>query len=205
MTCPTGCLIPEKLVRARARDRRPCSPPSIVSSQRHAGAGAGLRIFRDRQVLRRQRDCTRSLFRRAAFSPPASSTNTSATSHYATLAQAFSASFVYFSVRRRRTANWRDALREALGPNGALLVDVVPELKLIIGEQPPVQSFQRRTRNAVSNCSFRRFIGVFARPEHPLALFLDDLQWIDSGDPRSARGPANTLRRDAPDADRRLS
>src|SRR5262249_36903957 len=75
---------------------------------------------------------------------------------------------------------WRGALLEALGPNGRLMVDVVPELKLIIGHQPPVlelppQDAQRRFQQVL-----RRFIGVFARPEHPLALFLDDLQWLDA-------------------------
>ncbi|KJK17234.1 histidine kinase [Burkholderiaceae bacterium 16] len=75
---------------------------------------------------------------------------------------------------------WRDALREALGSNAGLVVDLVPEVALIIGASPPVpelppQDAQRRVQLVLS-----RFIGVFARPEHPLALFLDDLQWIDA-------------------------
>ena len=78
------------------------------------------------------------------------------------------------------SSSWRDALQEALGPNGQLMVDLVPELKLIIGEQPPVPSSRRRTRRRRFQLVFRRFIGVFARPEHPLALFLDDLQWLDA-------------------------
>jgi predicted ATPase len=60
------------------------------------------------------------------------------------------------------------------------MVDLIPELELVIGEQPPVadlspQDAQRRYQTAL-----RRFIAVFARPEHPLALFLDDLQWLDA-------------------------
>src|SRR4029077_2089342 len=75
---------------------------------------------------------------------------------------------------------WRDALLEALGPNGQLMIDLVPELKLIIGDKPavadlPLQDAQRRFQLVV-----RRFISVFARPEHPLALFLDDLRWLDT-------------------------
>ncbi|WP_284273913.1 trifunctional serine/threonine-protein kinase/ATP-binding protein/sensor histidine kinase [Bradyrhizobium iriomotense] len=100
---------------------------------------------------------------------------------YATLAQAFQ-SLVrpLLSKSEVELRSWRDALREALGPNGQLIVDLVPELKHIIGEQPPVsvlppQEVQRRFQLV-----FRRFIGVFARPEHPLALFLDDLQWLDA-------------------------
>jgi predicted ATPase len=58
------------------------------------------------------------------------------------------------------------------------MVDLVPELKLIIGEQPPVPELP--PQDAQRQLVFRRFIGVFARPEHPLALFLDDLQWLDA-------------------------
>jgi len=75
---------------------------------------------------------------------------------------------------------WRDALLEALGPNGRLLIDVVPELKLIIGDQPPVAELSPQDAQRRFQLVFRRVIGVFARPEHPLALFLDDLQWLDA-------------------------
>ena len=75
--------------------------------------------------------------------------------------------------------NWCEALREALDPNGLLIVDLVPELKLIIGEQPPVPELPPQDAQRRFQLVFRRFIGVFARPEHPLALFLDDLQWLD--------------------------
>jgi predicted ATPase/signal transduction histidine kinase/GAF domain-containing protein len=76
--------------------------------------------------------------------------------------------------------NWCEALREALDPNGLLIVDLVPELKLIIGEQPPVPELPPQDAQRRFQLVFRRFIGVFARPEHPLALFLDDLQWLDA-------------------------
>jgi len=100
---------------------------------------------------------------------------------YATLAQAFRGLIrPLLSMSEEDLCRWRDALREALDPNGLLMVELVPELRHIIGEQPPVpelppQDAQRRFQLAV-----RRFIGVFARPEHPLALFLDDLQWLDA-------------------------
>ena len=100
---------------------------------------------------------------------------------YATLAQAFQ-SLVrqILSKSEVELRHWRDALHEALGPNGLLMVDLIPELELVIGEQPPVpdlspQDAQRRFQRVL-----RRFISVFARPEHPLALFLDDLQWLDA-------------------------
>ena len=76
-------------------------------------------------------------------------------------------------------APWRNSLREALGPNGQLMVDLVPELKLIIGDQPPVRELPPQDAQQRFQLVFRRLIGVFARPQHPLALFLDDLQWLD--------------------------
>ena len=77
-------------------------------------------------------------------------------------------------------SRWRDAVREALNPNGQLIVDLVPELALILGEQPPVSELSPQDAQRRFKLVFRRFIGVFARPEHPLALFLDDLQWLDA-------------------------
>ncbi|WP_128935419.1 trifunctional serine/threonine-protein kinase/ATP-binding protein/sensor histidine kinase [Bradyrhizobium zhanjiangense] len=99
---------------------------------------------------------------------------------HASLAQAFQS-----LVRRLLSQNeedlrkWQDALREALGPNGLLLVDLVPELRHVIGEQPPVPELPPQEAQRRFQIVFRRFIGVFARPEHPLALFLDDMQWLD--------------------------
>jgi predicted ATPase len=60
------------------------------------------------------------------------------------------------------------------------MIDVVPELKLLIGEQPPVSELSPQQARGRLQLVFRRFLGVFARPEHPLALFLDDLQWLDA-------------------------
>jgi predicted ATPase len=93
-----------------------------------------------------------------------------------TLAQAFQ-SLVrpLLAKSEAELRNWRGALREALGPNGLLMTDLVPELKLIIGEQPAVLDLPPRDAKARFQLAFRRFVGVFARSEHPLALFLDDL------------------------------
>ena len=60
------------------------------------------------------------------------------------------------------------------------MTDLIPELKLIIGDQPPVPELEPQQAQRRFQLVFRRFIGVFARPEHPLALFLDDLQWLDA-------------------------
>ena len=100
---------------------------------------------------------------------------------YATLAQAFQSLIrSLLSKSEAELAGWRDALREALDPNGRLVIDIVPELKLLIGEQPPVQELSPQQAQGRLQLVFRRFLSVFARPEHPLALFLDDLQWLDA-------------------------
>ena len=100
---------------------------------------------------------------------------------YSTLAQAFQ-SLVRSLLAKSdvELGHWREAIREALGPNGQLMVDLVPELKLIIGEQAPVPQLPPQDAQRRFQLVFRRFLAVFARPEHPLALFLDDLQWLDA-------------------------
>ncbi|WP_246257257.1 trifunctional serine/threonine-protein kinase/ATP-binding protein/sensor histidine kinase [Pararobbsia alpina] len=99
---------------------------------------------------------------------------------YATLAQAFQ-NLVSQILGKSDTemSSWRAALQEALGPNGQLMVTLVPELALIIGEPPPPPELSLQDQQARFQMVFRRFLSVFARPEHPLTLFLDDLQWLD--------------------------
>jgi PAS domain S-box-containing protein len=100
---------------------------------------------------------------------------------YATLAQAFQTLTRQILGRNESDiAHWRDSLREALGQNGQLIVNLIPEIELIIGPQQPVADLPSPEAQARFQSLFRRFVGVFASPEHPLALFLDDLQWLDA-------------------------
>jgi PAS domain S-box-containing protein len=77
-------------------------------------------------------------------------------------------------------APWRVALAAAVGPNGRLMLTLIPELELLIGPQAHVPELPAKDAQRRFQLVFRRLLGVFARPEHPLALFLDDLQWLDA-------------------------
>jgi PAS domain S-box-containing protein len=100
---------------------------------------------------------------------------------YSTLAQVFQRLIrPLLSKSENELGRWRVALREALGSNGQLMVDLVPDLKIIVGEQSAVPELSPQDTQRRFQLVFRRFLGVFARPEHPLALFLDDLQWLDA-------------------------
>ncbi|UFW88343.1 AAA family ATPase [Bradyrhizobium barranii] len=100
---------------------------------------------------------------------------------YATLVQTFQ-SLVrpLLSKSEGELAAWRQALQEALGANGRLMVELIPDLSLIIGEQPAPAELPARQAQNRFQLVLRRFIGVFARRTHPLVLFLDDLQWHDA-------------------------
>ena len=74
----------------------------------------------------------------------------------------------------------RSHLLIAVGNSGQVIIDVIPDLELVIGSQPAVPALApAESQNRFSNI-FQRFVRVFARSEHPLVLFLDDLQWADT-------------------------
>jgi len=100
---------------------------------------------------------------------------------YSTIARAFRELILgILSEAEDRIDAWRRRLTAALGVNGQILIDVIPPLERIIGRQPPVVELPPTEAQRRFNLVFRRFIGVLARKEHPLAMFLDDLQWADS-------------------------
>jgi PAS domain S-box-containing protein len=75
---------------------------------------------------------------------------------------------------------WKLCLLEALKSNGQIIIDVIPEVELIIGQQQPVPEVGATEAQNRFNRVFQRFIRVFCSKSHPLVIFLDDLQWIDS-------------------------
>ncbi|AGP34817.1 AAA family ATPase [Sorangium cellulosum] len=76
---------------------------------------------------------------------------------------------------------WRQRFREALGESGRLLADVLPELGLLLGPQPPVPELPPTEAQSRLHATLQRFVSACAQKEHPVALFLDDLQWADAG------------------------
>jgi predicted ATPase/signal transduction histidine kinase len=77
-------------------------------------------------------------------------------------------------------ARWREAIARALGANGGVLAEVIPEIEFIVGPQPaPVALGATEAQNRFQRV-LQNFLAVLARPEHPLVLFLDDLQWADA-------------------------
>ncbi len=77
-------------------------------------------------------------------------------------------------------ARWKKRLAEALDRNGQVIIDVIPEVQQIIGEQHLLQELPAAESQNRFNMVFRQFVGVFARKEHPLVIFTDDLHWADT-------------------------
>lgn len=99
---------------------------------------------------------------------------------YATLVQACQGLLQQILTEsQERVRTWAAALRTALGSNASLIVELVPQLELLIGPQPPAAVLPPGEAQQRLHLVFGRFLGVFARPEHPLVLFVDDLQWLD--------------------------
>ncbi|MCC5652645.1 AAA family ATPase [Nostoc sp. XA013] len=75
---------------------------------------------------------------------------------------------------------WRSLLLTALGNNGQIIIDIIPEIELIIGKQPPIPEVGATEAQNRFHRIFGQFVRVFCSKKHPLVIFLDDLQWIDS-------------------------
>jgi len=80
----------------------------------------------------------------------------------------------------KKIEQWREKLLKAFGSNGQVIIDVIPEVELIIGKQPPVPKLPPAEARNRFELIFQNFITALTKQEYPLILFLDDLQWIDS-------------------------
>jgi len=84
------------------------------------------------------------------------------------------------SETEQQLQQWKIKILEALGDSGQIIIDVIPNLKFIIGKQPTVPKLSGDAAQNRFNLLFQKFIRVFATQDHPLVIFLDDLQWVDS-------------------------
>nr|WP_232293183.1 serine/threonine-protein kinase [Stigmatella aurantiaca] len=99
---------------------------------------------------------------------------------YATLAQAIRGLMQQLLAGTdEELAQWRERLNRAWDGDGQALVDLVPQLEVLAGKQPPLQELSPGEAQYRFQRVVRQFLQVFATPEHPLVVFLDDLQWAD--------------------------
>ena len=84
-----------------------------------------------------------------------------------------------FGEQQIQLDRWRAKILAALGQNGQIIVDVIPELELIIGEQVPVSKLGAIESQNRFRLVFQNFVRVFCDRQHPLVIFFDDLQWAD--------------------------
>ena len=79
-----------------------------------------------------------------------------------------------------KLAEWKKAIMEALGANASVILEVIPEMEMIVGPQPPVPVLGPTEAQNRFQLLFQNFVRVFCKPGRPLVVFLDDLQWADS-------------------------
>lgn len=99
---------------------------------------------------------------------------------YASVAEAFAGLVRQLLAESpERIAAWRARLSAALGGNAGVVAEVLPDLRLVLGDPPSAPALGSTETQNRFNLVFGAFVGVFARPEHPLVVFLDDLHWAD--------------------------
>ncbi|BAY10149.1 trifunctional serine/threonine-protein kinase/ATP-binding protein/sensor histidine kinase [Calothrix sp. NIES-2098] len=76
-------------------------------------------------------------------------------------------------------AQWRNQILQVVRENAQVLIEVIPELERVIGKQPPAPELSGTAAQNRFNLLFQKFIAIFTTKEHPLVMFLDDLQWAD--------------------------
>ncbi|MFZ5571468.1 MAG: AAA family ATPase [Thermodesulfobacteriota bacterium] len=79
-----------------------------------------------------------------------------------------------------KITRWKEALLAALGSNAGVITEFLPDIGLIIGPQPEASVLGPEESQNRFLLVMKNFINVFAAQDHPLVIFLDDLQWADS-------------------------
>jgi predicted ATPase/signal transduction histidine kinase/DNA-binding LytR/AlgR family response regulator len=114
---------------------------------------------------------------------------------YASLIQAFQALVrQLLAESEEKLARWREKLLAALGPNARVMVEVIREVELIVGPQPPLPELPPAEAQNRFDLVVEAFVRTFATADHPLVLFLDDLQWADAPSLRLLEALVSDLR-----------
>ncbi|MCK7593007.1 diguanylate cyclase domain-containing protein [Pseudomarimonas salicorniae] len=99
---------------------------------------------------------------------------------YSALSQAFGQMLQTLATESaERRHYWRGRLIDALGANAAAVLDIVPQLTLLIGTPPALPELPPAEREQRLHIAFGQFVSALAQRNHPLLVFLDDLQWAD--------------------------
>jgi tRNA A-37 threonylcarbamoyl transferase component Bud32 len=100
---------------------------------------------------------------------------------YSAITQAFNEFCRYLLMESAETlANWQTKILNAVGNNGQIIIDVIPDLELVIGTQAAVAKVGPSEAQNRFNLFFLNFVKALCDKEHPFILFIDDLQWVDS-------------------------
>jgi len=100
---------------------------------------------------------------------------------YYVITQAFNEFCRYLLMESTQTlALWKTKILNAVGDNGQILIEIIPDLELVIGQQPPVAEVGPQEAQNRFNLFFLNFVKVISDKKHPFVLFIDDLQWVDS-------------------------
>uniref|UniRef100_A0A8T6QWH1 Diguanylate cyclase n=1 Tax=Lyngbya confervoides BDU141951 TaxID=1574623 RepID=A0A8T6QWH1_9CYAN len=159
------------LLAACDRTAQPDTPAEYVLVSGYSGIGKTALVQETHKLITAQRgNYTSGKFDQLQRNLP-----------YSALIQAFTTLVRQLLTRSEaEVAQWRSHLQQALTPNAAVLIEIIPDLELILGPQPAVPTLSATAAQNRLNRVFEQFIRVFSQPERPLILFLDDLQWADN-------------------------
>jgi len=99
---------------------------------------------------------------------------------YSAISQAFNEFCNYLLTESiEQLKQWQQKILTAIGTKGQVLIEVIEQLELVIGPQPAVETIPPQEAQNRFNTVFQNFFQALCQQEHPLVLFIDDLQWAD--------------------------